>query len=290
MISERVENSGESERLLYFFGDYCLDPAAAELRRGDARLALSPKNFQLLLELLTHDGTLLTKQELLKRLWPDSHVTEASLSRAVATVRAVLGDDPAMPLYIATVPWRGYRFIAEVRRVRRHGAGAIHAILMHGAARYPVKCGRTLLGRHSECDIVFMTETVSRHHALITVSEQGVSIEDLGSRNGTFVRGRRLVGETELHDGDEVLLGGERLIFRLDKDETTRPLLLSPEVASGARRRLSGRSARSPLRRHLNDGNAEENQESPGGRGGTDPLAEHHHRGNEGDDRLEVEK
>ena len=78
----------------------------------------------------------------------------------------------------------------------------------------PLAKDRVLLGRHPSCDVALADTSVSRHHAVLLREGTGFAIEDLRSRNGTLVNGRRLSGKRSLEAGDEILLGGERLAFR----------------------------------------------------------------------------
>ena len=81
----------------------------------DKRLPIKPKPFAILRYLVDHAGRLVTQNELLDAVWPDTHVHPDVLKRHVFEVREVLGDDPKNPTYIETLPRRGYQFIAPVR-------------------------------------------------------------------------------------------------------------------------------------------------------------------------------
>ena len=81
----------------------------------DERVPLKPKPFAVLRYLVDHAGRLVTQEELLDAVWPDTHVQPEVLKRHVFEVRALLGDDPKNPTYIETLPRRGYQFIAAVR-------------------------------------------------------------------------------------------------------------------------------------------------------------------------------
>ena len=83
--------------------------------------------------------------------------------------------------------------------------------------QYPLTKERTVLGRHPSCDVMIPESAVSRQHAVITLAHGGAStitLEDLGSRNGTFVNGEQLVGPTPLNVGDELSVGGQQLTLR----------------------------------------------------------------------------
>jgi DNA-binding winged helix-turn-helix (wHTH) protein len=201
----------------YAFEDFTLDTSGGELKRGGKSIHLSPKAFQLLVYLVEHAGTLIEKPALLDAVWPETHVSEGSLNRAVATLRAALGDDAAKPSLIETVPWRGYRFIAPMNQVDRF---APRPIVVYHDVEYPLKMGENLIGREGDCDVTIRHGSVSRHHARIRVTSSGVTIMDVGSRNGTFVRGVRIGAETALQHNDEIRVGSEVLRFLLTAGST----------------------------------------------------------------------
>ena len=101
----------------YSFGPFRLDCRRRELRRGDELVVLTPKAFDLLRVLATAGDRVIEKQELLQLVWPNSFVTDDSLTQHIAALRKALGDTPDRPAYILTVPRHGYRFIAVVRQV-----------------------------------------------------------------------------------------------------------------------------------------------------------------------------
>lgn len=100
----------------YHFGDHRLDISEQTMHKGDERIALTPKAFETLVFFLENPGRLIPKDELMNSLWPDRFVEEGSLTFHVGMLRKALGDAPADPQYIQTVPKSGYRFIAEVTR------------------------------------------------------------------------------------------------------------------------------------------------------------------------------
>jgi len=102
----------------YEFGPFRLDPVERLLLRNNQTIPLAPKAFETLLLLVENSGHLLTKDELLKRLWPDTFVEEVNLAQNISAIRKALngkGDEQ----YIETVPKGGYRFVADTRRVSR---------------------------------------------------------------------------------------------------------------------------------------------------------------------------
>src|SRR5215813_6536184 len=108
-----------SDNRLYEFKPFCLDAASGTLLKDDVIVHLTPKAFETLLVLVQHALQVVEKDQLLKEVWPDSFVEEGSLSRNIYELRKALGDDSSEPRYIATIPKRGYRFIAPVTVVIR---------------------------------------------------------------------------------------------------------------------------------------------------------------------------
>ena len=99
----------------YRFGPFRFDAAAYQLLAGDRTVSLSPKVMDLLRLLASRPSQLVTKEDILRELWPDVAVTDNAVTQVVSELRQALGDDPASPRYVQTVPRRGYRFIASVQ-------------------------------------------------------------------------------------------------------------------------------------------------------------------------------
>jgi TolB-like protein/DNA-binding winged helix-turn-helix (wHTH) protein/Tfp pilus assembly protein PilF len=106
----------------YEFGPYRLDPAERLLFRDGQTVLLTPKVFDILLVLVENPGHILTKDEMMKKVWAEIAVEEANLTRNVSTLRKALGESPDEHQYIETIPWRGYRFVAGVREVSDEAA------------------------------------------------------------------------------------------------------------------------------------------------------------------------
>jgi len=106
------------ERISYKFGPFQADPHERVVKRDGKPLLLTPRVFDILLVLLKNPGRILTKEEVIKQVWPDTAVEESNLARNVSTLRKALGENANQPQYIETVPWRGYRFVSEVRALR----------------------------------------------------------------------------------------------------------------------------------------------------------------------------
>jgi DNA-binding winged helix-turn-helix (wHTH) protein len=101
----------------YRFGPFVLDPASRLLLREEQPVSVTAKVFETLVVLVENRGRVMTKDELLLRLWPDTTVEEASLAQNISTLRKALGDNPKDHRYIATIPGRGYSFVAVVTEI-----------------------------------------------------------------------------------------------------------------------------------------------------------------------------
>jgi len=102
------------QKEIYVFGPFTVDPVERVALRDGKPLILTPKVFDTLLCLVRNRGRVLTKDEILQEVWPDTFVEEVNLAVNISTLRKALGESPQEGRYIATVPGRGYRFVAEV--------------------------------------------------------------------------------------------------------------------------------------------------------------------------------
>src|ERR1700677_908182 len=102
---------------LYRFGPFRVDPQKELLIREDEAVPIAPKAFQVLLVLMRHSKQVVSKDDLMKTIWPDTFVEEANLSRNIFLLRKALGESPQDHQYIVTVPGRGYRFAEDVQLV-----------------------------------------------------------------------------------------------------------------------------------------------------------------------------
>lgn len=188
------------------FGQFSIDHAQRLLRCGSQPVHLTPKAFDLLAILVAAAPRVLTKGELHARVWPATIVSDATLTGLVKELRRALDDrDPDAPL-VRTVHGVGYAFCAPLDREAPRAA-RIHGWLVIGDRRLPVTSGETIVGRDPGADLWIDYDTVSRRHARLTAADEGVSLEDLDSKNGTHVDGRSADGSVVLRDGDRILFG-----------------------------------------------------------------------------------
>lgn len=108
---------GQEVKELYEFGPFCVDADRELLLRDGVPVAVTPKTFQILLVLLRRGQEVVTKDDLMKEVWPDTFVEEANLSRNIFLLRKALGESPQDHRYIVTVPGRGYRLAENARRL-----------------------------------------------------------------------------------------------------------------------------------------------------------------------------
>src|SRR5688572_13645194 len=120
------------------FGPFTLDLSDRLLWRGGELVPLTPKAFDLLVVLVQNPGRVLSKSDLIERVWPDAVVEEANLSNQVYRLRTVLGDGDGEASYIDTLSRRGYRFVAPVTRVVSEDAVPVSPASARPAAEVPV--------------------------------------------------------------------------------------------------------------------------------------------------------
>lgn len=221
--------AGDGLRGLLQFAEISFDPGRRELRRNGTPVPLTPKAFGLLGLLLERRPEAVSKAEIRDRVWPDATVSDASLPRLVNAVRSALGDDADAPRFVRTVHGFGYAFCGEVEEKGRALRPASGHLVWSGR-RIPLHEGPQVIGRDPQADAWIDAATVSRHHARLVITRQGSTLEDLGSKNGTWVGTERVAGPHPLAHGDEIRLGEVWVSFQ-------RPTRVdSTRSASGARK------------------------------------------------------
>ena len=200
------------------FGEFVVDFETRQLIRDARPVHLTPKAYQLLALLVEARPRALSKDELQQGLWPSTFVDEANLSVVVAELRAALGDAARQPRFVRTVHGFGYAFEAEVTRAaglgqsRQSPAGSwwLHSESVHAGLHE----GENLVGRDLPIDVWLDSGGVSRKHARVVVEGESAWVEDLGSKNGTWVNGRKVSGRTEVSDGVEIRFGPVQMWLR----------------------------------------------------------------------------
>jgi DNA-binding winged helix-turn-helix (wHTH) protein len=205
------------------FADFEADLRTGELWQGGGKIPLQEQPFRVLAMLLERAGDLITREELRRRIWPGAVFVDFDhgLNKAVSKLRRALNDSADSPSFVETLPGRGYRFIgALIDCGRRTGTVGIYRVLYNDRS-IPLLTGPNVIGRDLEATVFVEASSVSRRHARIVVTADGVALEDLGSKNGTFVNGRRVTGSASLRNGDEVRVGTVRLVFGVSTAAST---------------------------------------------------------------------
>ena len=189
------------------FGNCVFDSDVRELSRGGARVPLTPKAFALLEALIEKRPEPMSRESIVALLWPDTVVEPGNLHNLVSEIRSAIADEAHD--VIRTVHRFGYSFDA---------AGAIEEntrfVAVMGGDDIPLRSGENLIGRDPSCTIVIESSGVSRRHARLLIEGGGATLEDLGSKNGTFIGTKRINGATELRSGDEIIIGTTSFAIR----------------------------------------------------------------------------
>jgi DNA-binding winged helix-turn-helix (wHTH) protein len=200
------------------FGDCVLDPETRELLRRGKTAAVSPKAFRLLEVLIERRPRAVKKDELQDLLWPGVFVAEGNLSRLMNELRKSIGDDAEKPRYIRTVHGFGYAFFGEAAGEAASRppatAGDLVFKLVWGDREIALEDGENILGRDRDAVAWIDIESVSRHHARVLISGRRAILEDMGSKNGTFLQGKRVTTPAPLSDRDRIRIGSVDLTFR----------------------------------------------------------------------------
>ncbi len=201
------------------FGECEFDTLRHELLRHGRPTPLSPKAFRLLEILLDRRPEALSKSELLDCLWPETSVSDAGLHNLVAEVRAAIGDTPQAARFIRTVPRFGYAFHGDARPAPSTAADVVERALpgprlVSRRREWRLSEGPNDVGRDRDCAVSIDSPSVSRRHARVVVTSGAATIEDLGSKNGTYVNKRRVSDAIALEDGDQMRVGSVRMVFR----------------------------------------------------------------------------
>lgn len=201
------------------FGKCVFDSDTRQLWRDGKVVALSPKGLELLELLLGRAPKAVSKDEIQASLWPETFVSEANLTTLISDIRTAIGDPARRARMVRTVHRFGYAFSGEVAddswETSASSAGEPLYRLILGNRKLALAEGENVLGRHPDNRVQIDQTAVSRRHARISIRAGKAVLEDLKSRNGTFLRGRRLASPAQLHDGDVIKLGEIAMTFRI---------------------------------------------------------------------------
>ena len=199
------------------FDDLTVDDDTRQLWVRGEEIRLSPKAFDLLALLVARRPNAVSKADIRGQLWPRTFVSDSSLPSLVSEIREAIGDSRQKPGLVRTVHRFGYAFQAESAPMPHQAAAALsgpNAWLLGRTAEVALLPGENVLGREGDGIILMKSSTVSRRHARIVINAKGALIEDLKSKNGTFVNDRRVSGPTPVAEGDQVRIGSLLFTFR----------------------------------------------------------------------------
>jgi DNA-binding winged helix-turn-helix (wHTH) protein len=201
------------------FGECLLDSETRELYvRGEA-VHVQPKAFQFLELLLERRPGAVSKSQIHEKLWPGTFVSDSTLTSLLVEVRDAIGDEARNPHYVRTVHGFGYAFSGSAREVREAvssgPAPRVSCWILRGRKRTALESGETIIGRDPGAGVFIDDPSVSRRHARILVTEESATLEDLGSKNGTFLGDRRIVAPVPLDDRARIRIGTVPLTFRM---------------------------------------------------------------------------
>jgi DNA-binding winged helix-turn-helix (wHTH) protein len=193
-----------------------IDVGARVVQRDGKLVHLSPKAFDLLLMLVAAQPNAVARDRLQTALWPGIHVSETSLPVLVTQLRKALGGDA-----VRNVHSIGYAF-AGTALVSGDAAASTAAPalrLVWKRKTFDLPQGVSIVGRDRGCTIRMDADSVSRQHARLRVSGAALTIEDLDSKNGTWVAGERIAAAVPLADGARVQIGSEWVRVEVALDE-----------------------------------------------------------------------
>ena len=204
--------------MTFRFGPFSLDSDARQLSRDGVEVGLAPKALQLLLMLVQNRTRAMSRDELQQQLWPSTYVLDTNLAGLIAEIRRALQDAADRPTFVRTMHRFGYRFIGDVHEAQASsvpGEPVQKYWLVWDARQVPLSEGDNIVGRGTDAAVWIDAPGVSRHHARIVVRQGEATLEDLGSKNGTYVKGHRVTEPRRLANGDQVRLGSVVITFRI---------------------------------------------------------------------------
>jgi DNA-binding winged helix-turn-helix (wHTH) protein len=198
------------------FGPFTLDHESRQLLSGKdlQPVHLSPKAYELLRVLVETRPRAVAKTELHERLWPSTFVSEATLASLVGELREALGERGRDALFIRTVHGFGYAFSGVARGPGEADLAAVANWISVNGREQSLGHGEHVFGRDADVAVPLSSPTVSRHHARIVIAGEVATLEDLGSKNGTYVRGQAVTSPVQLADGDQIRIGVFEITFR----------------------------------------------------------------------------
>jgi DNA-binding winged helix-turn-helix (wHTH) protein len=209
------------------FGRFTLDADRRQLTRDGEPVHLRPKAFDLLWQLVDEAPRVVRKIEIHERLWPGTFVSEATLIGLVKELRRALDDRNESAPILRTAHGIGYAFATPVDRTHARRPAAFHWIVASGR-RVALSGGDNMIGRDPAAVVLLDLAGVSRRHARIVIEEEHATLEDLGSKNGTRVRGTPITSRVALCNGDEIQVGPVLVIYHASTSGMSTETIVDP--------------------------------------------------------------
>lgn len=214
----------DDHSFVFRFGPFTFDCRSRLLLRDGVQQHLSPKAHRLLRLLLLASPHAVSREELYDALWPQTFVSESNLACIVNELRRTLGDDAREAQYVRTIHGFGYMFCGDL------GAPlpevSVMAVLRCEGRSHLLQEGENLVGRAVGVPVMLTHPSVSRRHARIIIRHGEVWIEDLGSKNGTYVDGQPIRILRVTHDLS-IELGAVSAWLALRLSSETQPMIMA---------------------------------------------------------------
>jgi DNA-binding winged helix-turn-helix (wHTH) protein len=198
------------------FNGFTLDAGRRIVSRDGRHVHLTRKAFDLLTTLVEQAPRVVSKDELHRRLWPETFVTDATVAGVVKELRRALGNQHGGESLIRTAHGVGFAFTGTIHSSDTDDdpAGGRYW-LVSGSRRVRLGEGVNEIGRDPSAAVCLDSPQASRLHARITIANDAVTLEDLGSKNHTLVNDRPITEATKLSDGDAIQIGLAVFVFRV---------------------------------------------------------------------------
>lgn len=204
------------------FDQFCFDSGQKALLRGGQPVRLTPRAFRLLELLLLRRPKAVSKRDLLDYVWSGHIVEEANLKTLVLEIRTALEERGGRPEVVRTVYGYGYAFAGEVQEQAEETQSSPIVAVRWNDQTALLPPGAHLIGRRPDCAVRIDAPSVSRVHARLEIMQEVMRIEDLRSKNGTFIDGQRIGAAIELLARCEVVIGEVAVrIARLDSGDAS---------------------------------------------------------------------
>jgi DNA-binding winged helix-turn-helix (wHTH) protein len=191
--------------------EWLVEPTLNRVSRDEVTVQLEHRVMAVLMCLAGRAGELVTRQDLVDCVWEKGFVSDNTITHAITELRKAFGDDARDPRFIETIHRRGYRLVASVTLDRptlfMSEATPYSFLVVLKDLEIALHEGANVIGRAPDAAITIPSMKASRHHARINITGGSASLEDLDSKNGTFLNGKRIQQELPLNSGDLIGIG-----------------------------------------------------------------------------------